>query len=312
MIESAEALKKQWEHTRHIPQGFTRIDTESLLDWRIGYDEDLCHTLLVVSKTSGLLASESTAVEIRRGGKKGQNKLYLVLQEGSQADVFMTMCYDLLVYSQSAADEAEAFRRFQYRYLQWDKLFQRLVSGGLTEAQQRGLIGELLFLLSMADQMPLLEAVEGWHGPDASHQDFLYQAVWYEVKAIREAAVEVRISSLEQLDGPSEGRLVLERLRDMAVGAPGSFTLNQLVETVCQRFAEDAAALQCLEGRLLSAGYHAAPRYSVKGYAEQERVIYEVRADFPRIIPRMVHGAVTKASYQLSIPALEAWKYKRS
>lgn len=310
MVLDTSILKDQWRNTRRIENGFTRIDTTHPLDWRIGYNGDLQYTLLISSHSLAELSTSSGLIHISRiNNASGLYRLRFALQDDEQSDVFMSMCYDLLRYSQKAADEEAAFQLLQERFLQWDKLFSQLVQGGLTLAQQQGLMGELFFLLSEVESgRSLMEAAEGWHGPDCSHQDFMYKDGWFEVKTIREAVDAVRISSLEQLAAPAPGYLVIVRLREAASRAVGAYTLNQLVAESRQCFATDAASLECLEGRLLAAGYTELAVYDQHSWAKAEQSLYTVANDFPRLTSKGVDKAIIKASYQLSIPSIQEWK----
>ena len=102
----------------------------------------------------------------------------------------------------------------------------------LSEEQQRGLIGELLFLREqILNGRPLKESVAGWVGALKEHQDFSYGETWYEIKSVMEQAEKVRIPSLEQLSLERVGELVIYRL---AKTSGDGFTLNSIVKNLSE------------------------------------------------------------------------------
>ena len=137
----------------------------------------------------------------------------LSLLSENETAVFVEMCRDLLVAAEDSIDEPTALKKFWQRYKHWQNLFAAAKNDLLSEEQQRGLIGELLFLSEqILNGCPLKESVAGWVGALKEHQDFSYDETWYEIKTVMEQAEKVRIPSLEQLSLERVGELVIYRL----------------------------------------------------------------------------------------------------
>ena len=66
-------------------------------------------------------------------------------------------------------------------------------------------------------------------GPLLGHKDFELSDTWFEVKTVNEAAIQVVISSIEQLEAEKDGHLVIIRLEDTNPLANGAVSLNRLV-----------------------------------------------------------------------------------
>ena len=148
----------------------------------------------------------SKSVEInQRKRKDGRFNLTLSLLSKNETAVFVEMCRDLLAAAKNDL---------------------------LSEEQQRGLIGELLFLREqILNGRPLKESVAGWVGALKEHQDFSYGETWYEIKSVMEQAEKVRIPSLEQLSLERVGELVIYRL---AKTSGDGFTLNSIVKNLSE------------------------------------------------------------------------------
>lgn len=304
-----DELKKQWLNTKEFAGAATRIDAMHPLEWYIGYDSLLNKALIIIGTIQFKTVKSSKAVQIvsfRREDKRWMLRISLL--EAAQDDVFMNMCADLLFYSGKGKDEKSAYELFQNRYNQWDKLFQHGKIDILSEEEQRGLLGELLFLKEQFADRSMLNAVKGWFGPDRNHQDFLYDSSWYEIKTVLEAASSVKISSLQQLAPLNSGKLAVNRLRLTAEKSLNAMTLNSVVEQLYQILESDITAMNLFSGKLLDAGYILRTEYDDKSYLLIERVYYEIRDDFPRLTVENIPSAITGASYILSLPAIEKWR----
>ena len=173
------------------------------------------------------------SVEInQRWRKDGRFNLTLSLLSENETAVFVEMCRDLLVAAEDSIDEPTALKKFWQRYKHWQNLFAAAKNDLLSEEQQRGLIGELLFLREqILNGRPLKESVAGWVGALKEHQDFSYGETWYEIKSVMEQAEKVRIPSLEQLSLERVGELVIYRL---AKTSGDGFTLNSIVKNLSE------------------------------------------------------------------------------
>lgn len=262
-----------------------------------------------------------SAVSFECQGKQGSWKFFMIREDDAFEETFGIFCADVLSVIEGSDTEAVLFARLSARCEEWRKFWKRR-NEALTEETVRGLAGELLFLeRSLSEGKTPRETVCAWHGISGADQDFIFEDAWAEIKTIRQAATEVRISSLEQLVNPSllkdrenvDGRLVVIRLHDDPVGGE-IFTLSELHARICSRLKDDPWALQRFLGDTELAGMDVR-----NGRLEtqlrlglMEMKSYAVNSPgFPKLARlENVPEAVTKVSYSLSLPALENWLIK--
>lgn len=306
-----ENFRMQWANTMRVSHGYTRVKIMPL-ECYIGYDDALCRSLIIISryKVNNLVSSKTVSIQQARKDKHCF-QLEINLFAENLEDVFVRMCYDLLKQTEGMDDEKKALKNFEKRYKQWQNLFENGKSGILTDQEQQGLIGELLFLRSQIIEMhrPIYEAVSGWFGPLNEHQDFSYSEKWYEIKTVKDQAEKIQISSLEQLSRLDFGELVIYRLVKISGQSNGwdlnKFTLNILVENLSQYIQEDDRALQKFQALLSQAGYLALPEYDNQFYKLIEKMNFVVDDKFPRLTKDKIPSAILSASYSLSISKIK-------
>lgn len=297
-----EKLHGQWENTLRIERGYTLVDTQPL-ECYIGYDEKLRRTLLILTKRETKIPQSSKSVEINfRQRKDGKFSLTLSLMSEAESSVFLEMCRDLLTFAEGTRDEVTALKNFWQRYAHWQNLFVAAKNNLLTPEQQRGLIGELLFLREqITNNRPLKESVTGWLGPLKEPQDFSYGNTWFEIKTVMEQAEKIRIPSLEQLSIETVGKLIVFRLAKTSDG----FTLNSLVKNLLQLLSKSSVAAQKFEALLFTAGYVEHEEYDEQSYRLLETMRFTVDENFPRLTKKSLSPAIVEASYSLNLRELK-------
>ena len=163
----------------------------------------------------------------------------------------------------------------------WRQLFQPAASPALGEAQQVGLLAELLVLDDLMAS-GAAASLDFWTGPAGAQHDFRTALHAFEVKGtlVREGRV-VQIHGVEQLDAESGVALHLMHLRFDR--DPVGQTLPGAIQSVLARGADAKA----LNDRLQKVGYRDAHKdiYGEHRYRLIERRTYDVRDTyFPRII----------------------------
>ena len=251
-----EILQAQWDSIKYKDGGFLQIDTDHPLEWHIGYQSISQKTLLLVSGTEiGAIDSSKSMSVVRRRREDNRWSLTFELLRNEQQGVFAIFCCDMIEYSRSAINEKDALKLVIDRYKQWSKLLESQKSGLMDEPKQKGLLGELLFLEQIIDKMPsYFVAVQGWAGADSADQDFMYSDSWHEVKSIALSATSVSISSIQQLDCPEEGELVVMRIDKVTPDRVGAISLNDVVQRLKQKLSPDETALDLFRVKLTSYG----------------------------------------------------------
>jgi len=155
----------------------------------------------------------------------------------------------------------------------------------------------------MAPQFGLDEAVKSWMGPMLGHKDFEIQNTWYESKSINAGAVQVSISSLEQLESEEDGHLAILRLEETSVNNDQSIDLNKLVLQIMEMI--DVPEIRDLfMVRLDNIGYANDPEYEKYVYVMRGMEIYTVDDSFPRIRRNDINPSIGNAKYTIMIDGL--------
>jgi len=181
--------------------------------------------------------------------------------------------------------------------------FRRLLVDKDARLSIPGLLGELLVLERLAMVDPT--AVRLWQGPRGDRHDFRCANVSLEVKTTLRAdaaSQRVRISSLDQLDPPRDGRLFLHLVRLEQV-ENGQLTIDSLLKRIEASLAPgERAALADLLA-MVGIFSRSEPRFVL--LSEES---WEVTDRFPRLTAsRLSRGCldpgVTAVSYDLDLTA---------
>ena len=203
----------------------------------------------------------------------------------------------------TVASVIERWRRF------WSPLHD-----GLSAEDQLGLLGELWMMLEWLPRLSRA-AIASWRGPLGGRHDFVTRSISVEVKTTGTSSGPLvhRITSLDQLAEPGEGRLYLLSLR--AVNDPlGQHSLDDLVDRVrtgARHIGDDAA--DEIDQRLAAYGWSPQDRgrYSQRVRIANEQ-LFAVGGAFPRLLSTsFVNGApppgVQDVAYTLDIGACSTW-----
>ena len=71
-----------------------------------------------------------------------------------------------------SSKEENALNTLMHRYITWQKLLQYENKSVMSFQRQKGLLGELIYLSKMIDDIGTEAAVDSWAGPDGSDQDY--------------------------------------------------------------------------------------------------------------------------------------------
>ena len=305
-----EILEKQWNSIKYTNGGFLQIDTKHPLEWHSGYQSISQRTLLLVSDTEifAIESSKSMAVSRRRRESDNRWTLSFELLRDEQQSVFAILCCDIIENSRSAISEEDALRLVVNRYKQWSKLLETQRNGLMDEHCRKGLLGELLFLEQrLALTGSKFSCVQGWVGADGADQDFVYSDGWFEIKSISVSADNVSISSLEQLDCDNNGELVINRIDKVAFEKEGAYSLNDVVNRICNLLVDDAVAIDLFRTKLAQYGYMDLHEYSEQKYLCFETQHYIVNESFPKLTKKTVPIQISSLKYELDLPSLADW-----
>lgn len=304
-------LKEAWDNIKYYETGSLQLGLEHPLEWHVAYETPTNKALVIISKwpIEDLDSSKSINTVCNKRSD-GTNYISFQLMENSQEDVFISMSSNLIEYSSDALNEREALKKVAFRYRQWRRLMEYRNVAILSDEKRRGLIGELLYLQSVASRLAAYaKAIAGWVGPDGADQDFVYEGIWREIKTTGLSSDRISIHSIEQLGNRDEkGELLIYRVDPCAPEAEDAFTLRKLIMNIMNQFNGDVEAMEAFSTKLSAVGYIDMEIYDKYFYKYYRNDVYDVDSDFPRITRNDVRPEVIMAEYTLSIASIDHWK----
>ena len=312
-MQTIDAFAQRWRDLKSHGDAnmHQRYDASHPLQIFFGYDVsgERIFFLITPDPPRGLPA-QSASIDLRLAQRHdGLYTLVLRLLKSDQDSVFSHLCWDLAESTRSCQDDATGTAMFLDRYRRWQRLLERGRFGLLSEAQIKGLIGELLFLERyLFGLYGTTVALKGWLGPNGAAQDFRFEDYWYEVKASEPGALAIRISSLEQLDTDSTGQLCIVVLDRAGSELQDAISLNTIVARIRKSISTDAESMDLFEQRMEAVGYIDSREYSEDTFVLRKIRRFLVNQTFPRIRQKMVGPSITRVTYDLSIDALTTFE----
>lgn len=219
---------------------------------------------------------------------------------------------DIIAESKKETVESKSLTVFCNKYLDWQKLLSKIPKALNGEVQQ-GLVGELYFLKNFL--IPAFDekmAIDMWMGPLYAIHDFTGENIWYEVKTLLRGKKSISISSLEQLDtADSNGELIVITFEKTNEIDTEAMSIIRIVESIEELL--DPAYLYSFRKKLSHVGYNSEAideNFEEKFFRVLSCDQYLVNDKFPKITRRQVDSEIIFARYELSLPALEAFKVK--
>lgn len=178
-------------------------------------------------------------------------------------------------------------------------------------AQAVGLLGELVFFQRCV--IPLVgreNALSCWKGPTGAPQDFCVLDTTIEIKSTESASKQsVHISNAEQLaTGFSRGYLCVVGVSSGVGISEDTLTLNSIVRKLKQDFELESGGAEMFLALLDMVGYDAASAESEKNYKILGMDFYELREEFPRILPDMLPPGIGNIQYTIDLHMCDSFK----
>jgi hypothetical protein len=236
-----------------------------------------------------------------------KKELNIYLLDNELKDIFSLFIQNILEDIHQSITETEALTTTLNVISKWKKLFDKISFNGLTLEQQKGLIGELLFLnYLLNNNKTVMSAVSAWTGTEQEFKakDFTIGSIGIEIKLTSSKQPRIKVSNERQLDSENLSKLFLVLYSTEAVKDNG-ISLNSIVEEVRQNISTEEER-NILNGKLLLSGYldedkeHYNKMYSIK-----KIFAFAVTSDFPKIVKNQLPLGVYEASYSIEISAVE-------
>jgi len=282
---------------------FRRVDDTHPLDLYAGIDHQGKRVLLLVTKDAPPGLPPPGIVEVACN-QRGDAEWAIIVQLARPDfdELFGRLCQDL-IDSTRGAPAVQGGDVLLRRLGRWRRLLEVGHRRTLSEAELRGLIGELWFLQTVA--LPRAgpdAAVKGWLGPLAAPHDFLLDAALVEIKTCVPGSDEVIIASLQQLDaGGDLLYLGVVLLAPATRTTPDAFTTAELVTGIRQGIETSQGASTEFELRLAETGYADGEEYTRSWYHVSGLRYYHVRDNFPRLVPTGVPDGIREVTYTVDL-----------
>jgi hypothetical protein len=191
----------------------------------------------------------------------------------------------------------------------WKKLFDKIKSTLLTEEEQKGLIGELLFISeSIENKVSKDTIIENWFGPDYYNKDFIINNKGFEIKTTTQDRPTIKISSEQQLDKQDLNILYLIQYNLEETKSNG-FTLPELINKISLEITVNYILKSRFDEKLIQIGYNHedSAKYDRK-YKLIEKNVYNVNDNFPKITKSTLPKGIFNSIYNIEILVLDEFK----
>ncbi len=287
---------------------YLRIDSEFKTNIFLGYNDDGKMSMVIAEPGREVPVKSSKLIDVSLKRREDQKlALKFDLLDDAYKSMFLIFCKDIIVVCERAGSEM-AISNVITRWKYWKEMFGKKKSSILEKQEIKGLIGELIELKDhFIHEYGETVAVQSWMGPLLGHKDFEIDDTWYEIKSVNENAVQVSISSLEQLESEVDGHLVIIRLEDASVTSTLAINLNQMVLKVADEI-KDPEILDLYRTRLDNMGYVPDEEYDNYNFVFKGRQCYSVNEQFPRLTSSGVSESIGNATYTLLLNGISNFK----
>jgi len=235
--------------------------------------------------------------------EEGLTRFILHLNNRDDWDIFHSLCLDLLQATRDCSNAESVVAVIVRRLERWHTFLKTGRTRLMNESEQKGLIGELLFLRDyVIPRFGVSEALSFWQGPLDAPQDFCIGDTAIEVKCqLGTSQPLIRISSLAQLNTQlSRLYLYIVTVGKGAERAENVINLPLLINEIRETIQNDQASSgDIFEVLLLNAGYMDLEEYGNFFFIVSKTAFYEVRDDFPRLNPEDIPEGIANITMDI-------------
>ncbi|MCW4452460.1 PD-(D/E)XK motif protein [Kaistella sp. BT6-1-3] len=233
-------------------------------------------------------------------------ELNIYLLDNDLKDIFSLFIQNILEDIAESVTESEAVTKTLNVISKWKKLFDKINFNGLSIEQQKGLIGELLFINHLLDYPKSPSTIlNAWTGPDFEDKDFVFGGTGIEIKLTSSKYPKIKITNEGQLDAQNLNELFLILYTVEHVKENG-FTLYSLIDQTQQKLSANIDELKFFNERLMLLGYFEEDKeHYNKMFSLKRTYSYSVSEDFPKIIKSQLPIGIYNTSYFIELSAVE-------
>jgi len=238
-------------------------------------------------------------------GDSTEVNIYLL--DNDLKDIFSLFIQNILEDIEKCVTENEAIIKTLNVVSKWKKLFDKINFNGLTLEQQKGLIGELIFLnYLLKNEKTATNAISAWTSAEHEFQakDFTLGSVGIEIKFTSSMQPRIKISNERQLDAENLSDLFLVLYSTEAVKENG-ISLNSIVEQT-RKNIPNKEERNIFNSKLKLNGYFEEDsEYYEKMYSIKKTFAFTVTSEFPKIVKYHLPLGIYDTSYSIEISAVE-------
>lgn len=297
-------IKSKIESIEQYSQ-YLRVSVGHPLELYLGKNENGNPTLRFNGEFHPVKIVGNSILEIKQVKTANYMSILFSYTAKENLSLFYNFCEDIINQTSNYYGN-DGYLEIVNRYNQWKKMFYGN-SKILSEHEVLGLIGELLFLKDYCFPIyGVSVGLNGWSGPEPTHKDFSYKDEWYEIKSINSFKNTVSISSIEQLDSITEGKLVVYSFEKMSPSFNG-ISLNALVGMVSNMIQYETDKDIFFE-KLKQVGYSYNEVYDNYMYNMINIDKYIVNTEFPKIKADDLPNGIGKVQYEIFLSLIEKFK----
>ena len=234
-----------------------------------------------------------------------KTRLILRLNNKDDWDIFYSLCLDLIQATSSCSNEESVVAVIVRRLERWHLFLKKYRTKIMREFEQKGLIGELLFLKDyLLPKFSASEALSFWQGPLDAPQDFCINDTAVEVKCqLGTSKALIRISSVEQLNTQlSRLYLFVVTVGKGAKNTDNVINLPIIIGEI-RKFIQNSqpSSGDLFEDLLLQAGYLDLQEYSEFHFVLSSFRFYEVTDDFPKFCSDDIPEGIVNISLDIML-----------
>jgi hypothetical protein len=234
-------------------------------------------------------------------------ELNIYLLDNELKDIFSLFIQNILEDIDQCITESEAITTTLNVVSKWKKLFDKINFNGLTLEQQKGLIGELLFLnYLLNNEKTHTKAINSWTSAEQEFQskDYTFGSIGIEIKFTSSKHPRIKVSNERQLDAENLSELFLVLYSTEAVKENG-VSLNSLIEQTRQNISTEEER-SIFNKKLQLNGYFEEDReHYGRMYSLKKTFAFAVTSDFPKIVKSDLPLGIFDTSYSIEISAVE-------
>lgn len=298
-------IEEIWKRASQHDTGFLLADPTHPIEFHIGFENgQKCIMAINTGKLDNIYSSKAiNAKNIITGSKYS---LMLILNYDVFDEIFTKLCWDLIEYTRcSSTPIIDLVNRFS----NWQELLQKIPEGLLSTTQQKGLIGELLYLEKLIDEIGVDDALHSWVGPEGADQDFLTDEYWAEIKSTTSSSDSILISSLQQLDRDDNGYLVVFFIDKTSSSGLSTFSLSDVFSRIMGKI-DTILNKDLFICKLTKVGFYKndIEKYQNIRFLLSGEKTYLISNSFPKLTKNNVPIEVIEAKYGISLSAIDPYK----